>query len=198
MLAKRLVSHLEEIGYRLDYDDSHASRFVKRSWISPVAYLHVVYHPAATPIVQSVSRRLSFPSEVSAMYESMNGASLFAGAIKIYGCVEEAFPLDRTDPLSLPPLSIVEMNRMFVPEERSQQFICIGGYSYDRSLVCIDRESDEAVCFHGDTLMQLRKSWRSLENWLAEEITRLSLLFSPEGRRLVQEKFELPDSTLHQ
>ena len=196
MVANRLSEHLVESNYIIEQEDCFAQRFVNRSWLSPFAFLHIVYRPTVPLVVQSISRILRFPEEIDMLYKYMNGAWLFSGAIQFYGCVEEGLPLDRANPLSLPPLS--KMNNMFISEEHGDQFLCIGGYSYDRSLVCIDRKTGETVCFRGDALTAARKSWVSVEKWLSDEIPRLGMLFSPDGKRLVDEKYELPDAMMHQ
>ena len=198
MIANRLSEYLVESKYTIEREDSIAQRFVNRSWLSPIAYLHTIYRPTAPLVVQKISGILRFPEEIDMVYKYMNGASLFSGAIQFFGCVEEGLLLDRANPLSLPPLSIVEMNNMFISKEHGDQFLCIGGYSYDRSLVCIDRNTGEAVCFRGDALTAVRKSWVSVEKWLSDEIQRLGLLFSPDGKQLVDEKYELPDVMTHQ
>lgn len=196
MKAINLAGYLEISGYRIERNDNHARRYSCRSWLSPIAYLHTVYHPASSETVTYVSKLLDLPIELRYLYQTMNGASLFGNVMHIYGCVEEGRQLDRSNPLSLPPFNILNMNRMFVPKEIARQFVCVGGYSYDRSLVCLARQSCAVTCFEGENFGKVRKSWQSMDEWLSDELPRLSLLFSDEGRLLVDEVYTLPDATL--
>lgn len=75
---------------------------------------------------------------------------------------------------------------------RSQ--IYIGSYGYDRSMVCINRDTEVVSCFQGVEFAKLRKTWPNLENWLIEEIRRLSILFDSDGKLLVSEDQLLPDA----
>jgi len=100
--------------------------------------------------------------------------------------------LNRSDPLSLPPLAIVTINREFAVSRAIHGRTCIGSSSYDRSLVCIDDTNETITCYRGENLDVERKAWPSLDTWLTEELERLALLFSPEGKRLVAEEFVLP------
>jgi hypothetical protein len=136
-----------------------------------------------------------FSRHTQGLYASCNGASLFSGTIRIFGCVAPGTLLNRSDPLSLPPLDIVKMNRQYVDPKKSHGQICVGAYTFDRSLVCIDKPSQKVTCYQGNNLDIERKQWQTLDDWITTEWERLSFLFSPEGRRLVPEHLGLPNSS---
>lgn len=177
-----------------DLDTPNAIRLVARTRVGPAAFLHVIYKPAAQEIVRVVFGQIHAPPSLRRLYALCNGASLFSGAIRIFGCVAAGTLLDRSDPLSLPPLDIVKSNRQFVDPETFQTQVCIGAYGFDRSLVCVDRQIEVVTCYEGEDIKTTRKKWPTIENWITSEIDRLSTLFSPEGERLVAENFCLPDS----
>jgi hypothetical protein len=177
-----------------DLDSPTAIRLVKVPWVGSLAYLHVIYKPAADEIVTIAARELDFPASLREFYTSCNGADLFSGAIRIYGCVAPGTLLTRSDPFSLPPLSIVETNREIVGTKRTRDRTCIASYGYDRSLVCIDNTKETITCHQGENLDVERKSWPNIEGWLSEELQRLAFLFSPEGKRLMAGEFLLPGS----
>jgi hypothetical protein len=130
------------------------------------------------------------------MYSHCNGAPLFSGAIRIFGCVAPGTSLDRSDPLSLPPLDIIKMNRQFVDPQCVNELLCIGVYGFGRSLVCVDRRGEVVTCFEGEDLKMTRRVWPTVESWIRDEIVRRSVLFSPAGERLVSEELCLPGSEL--
>lgn len=187
-----MVDQLRPTNGRVLETDS-AVRIGNLDWIGPLAYLHVVYRPAASLLVLQVGQLMQFPESLQTFYGSCNGLSLYSGAIRVFGCVEKGTLLDRSDPLSLPPLSIIEMNRQFVDPRHSRSLLCIGAYSYDRSLVCIDRQAKRVTCYRGEDLGHQRKTWPTIEDWLNGELNRLSFLFSPDGRCLGSERSGLPD-----
>jgi hypothetical protein len=177
-----------------DLDTPTAIRLVARTRVGPVAYLHVIYKPAEEEIVREVFGKIRAPPSLRRLYALCNGASLFSGAIRIFGCVAAGTLLDRRNPLSLPPLDIVKSNRQFVDPERFQRQVCIGAYGFDRSLVCVDRKIEMVTCYEGEEFKRTRKKWPTVDSWITGEIDRLSMLFSDEGERLVSENFCLPGS----
>ena len=48
------------------------------------------------------------------------------------------------------------------------------------------------VCYVGKEFSQVRQEWKSLEQWLTGELSRLSLLFDAEGKRLIRKERLLP------
>ncbi len=166
---------------------------MKLPWVGDLAYLHVIYKPAEADIVKGASNQVEFPASLKDFYASCNGAFLFVRAIQIYGCVAPGTLPDRSDPLSLPPFDVVQMNRELDPSKPRGQ-ICIGSYGFDRSLVCLDKQSQKISCYRRENFDVRRRTWPTLDNWIEDEVQRLSLLFSPEGRRLVPEELCLPDS----
>ncbi len=169
-----------------------AVKITNLHWVGPLAYLHVIYRPASPSMIMQVGQAMQFPVSLQHFYECCNGLSLYSGTIRMFGCVQAGTLLDRSDPLYLPPLDIIKMNQQFVSPRSSHHMLCIGVYSYDRSLVCIDRQSERVTCYRGEDLRHQRGSWSTIENWLSSECSRLSSQFSPDGRRLGDERFGLP------
>ncbi len=102
--------------------------------------------------------------------------------------------LDRAKPFRLPPFNIEGVNREFAKAISDTDLICIGSYSFDRSMVCIDRMSIEITCFVGKDFTRRRKKWQTLEDWIVSEIERVGDLHDDFGSRLVNEKLFLPEA----
>jgi hypothetical protein len=170
----------------------NASFLTNLPWIGPAAYLNVIYKPASPTIVNSVAEELHFPPSLVQFYRLYNGACLFLDGLRIYGCLEPNLVIDRTSPLTLPPFDIRAVNREFRGQRGFVGLICIGSYGYDRSMVCMDREKQTIVCFKGTNLLETRKTWQSLEEWMRDELERLVWMFTPDGKRLVEEHLMVP------
>ena len=175
-----------------DHDGEQSMRIKHLPAVGPLAYLHVIYKPVDSTIVLAALERVVGTSLLGDFYMLQNGAELFSGSIRIYGCVAPGTRLDRSRPFSLPPLDLVEINQQYLSSTERSRVIRIASYSVDRSIVCIERDSAEVVCFRGDGFETERRRWASMEAWLLEEIERLSWLFSPAGQLLVDEEATLP------
>src|SRR5262245_24463557 len=71
-------------------------------WVGPFAYLHVIYKPASQLVLESASERLRIPVVFRDFLTVQNGASLFSGALTIFGAVHPGQLLNRSEPLALP------------------------------------------------------------------------------------------------
>jgi hypothetical protein len=156
------------------------------------AYLNIVYKAPPRSILEEVDRDLHFPESLKRFYADWNGARLFVGALSVYGCLSNGRSFDRTDPFRLPPFDVREINREFAKQTKSAGLICIGSYSYDRSIVCIHRETQSVFCCVGKDFSKRRQEWADLDQWLTEETGRLSFLFDSTGTRLVDKELLLP------
>lgn len=163
--------------------------------IAPLAYLNVIYKPAPCAVIDSTASQLRLPSTLVAFYRKYNGARLFNDCFAIYGCLPERYLLNRGDPFALLPFGIREVNREFSTELKSSSLLCVGSYGYDRSVVCLDRESGEVRCFVEETFSRVRQKWPSLSRWITSEVQRLAGLFDQDGNFLGFEKDTLPGRT---
>jgi hypothetical protein len=154
------------------------------------AYLNVIYKPAARDVLCDVAAKINMPAPVVELLTQYNGAILYSGALSWYGVVRRGQLLNRSDPFSLPPYNI-ETEGLVWPSHDRDRLLRIGGYSFDGSLACIDRNDLHIDVFHrGEQSPYF--SWACLEDWLNNEIHRLSDLFDSWGKRLVDESKTLP------
>src|SRR5215471_16606469 len=159
-------------------------------WVAPEAFLNVIFKPAPANVLSDVGARMKMPSPVLEFLRRHNGAMLLSGSLNLYGVVPKGEPLKRSDPFSLPPFNIEAENRSWPPPDRGR-FLKIGGYGFDGSGVCIDRKSLCIVVFRRGK-QEPYCSWPSLDDWLDNEIRRLSELFDSSGRLLVDGSKTLP------
>jgi len=162
-------------------------------WVAPDAYLNIIFKPAAGEVLSDVGAKIRMPAPVLELLARHNGAKLLSGSLSLYGVVRHGQLLNRSDPFSLPPFNIEFENQSWPPPDRDR-FLKIGGYGFDGSGVCIDRHNLHIGVFRrggSDPYC----SWPSLDVWLNSEIKRLSELFDPSGKRLVEGSQTLPSPT---
>jgi len=161
-----------------------------------LAYLNIVFKPAAPDVLRRVAGQLRMPAVLAEFLNVQNGAILFCGTLSIYGVHRSGQLLNRTDPFSDLPFNIEEENRNWPPPD-STRFLVIGGYSFDGSIVCIDRR-DGSLSLFGRGQRRILPAplfkWPSLQVWVTTEIARLSVLFDRQGTRLVDESQTVPQS----
>lgn len=159
-----------------------------------VAHLNIIFKAAPLPVREWVATRLDLCANLRAFYAMWNGARLFFDSLSLYGCLPRNQLFDRANPFGVLPFDIVEINSECLPGRAKDNLICIGSYSFDRSLVCIERLSGEIICFEGASFNKQRSAWKSLDSWLNEEIARLSLLFDYNGNQLAPDELTLPSA----
>jgi hypothetical protein len=162
--------------------------------VGSAAYLNIVYKPASSGVTEEVNRESMFPSSLSEFYRQWNGARLFVGALSVYGCMQTGQLLHRADPTRLLPFDIREVNQEFAEQITDRDLVCVGSYSYDRSIVCVSRRSQSVACYVGEDFDRVRDQWPNLTQWLTDEVSRISLLFDEKGNRLVGKERLLPGS----
>jgi hypothetical protein len=160
--------------------------------VAPEAYLNVIFKSASAEVRHEAERRLLFPAPLVNFYSQWNGTHLFINGVHIYGCVPRSQLLNRTARFSLPPFNIETVNREFATRLESQNLICIGSYGWDRSLVCVDRQSLQTVCFKGKDFSVKRSTWPGLEQWISSEVQRIATFFDDSGNCLVDQQRLLP------
>lgn len=159
------------------------------------AYLHVIYKPATTALLAEVSEEFEFPESLIHFYSKTNGASLFLASLTcrgvvICGCLERESKLTRD--LEASPVDIRTLNR------RNRDFVAFGAYGYDGSTLLVDKRSGLVQCTLGRDLTKIRKSWKSIDNWMDDEFVRMCDLFSKDGSCLTNCEGLLPPSQMLQ
>jgi hypothetical protein len=159
--------------------------------VAPMAYLNVLFKPAEGTLRNRRVKQLGIPNSLVSFYERFNGASLLSGSINIFGFVPDNYVLDRANWFEKRlPLNILEINKEFGASRRNCVFFA--DYGYDRSLVCIEKQTQIITCFVGEDFRRVRQTWDSFNVWLEGEINRLSFCFDENGNRLVPEEQILP------
>ena len=192
MVSVDLLAALGKFRNISDRETDHAYFKTKVPSVAPEAYLNIVYKPAASDIRAELEKELQLPSALAEFYQQWNGAHLFLPGFSIYGCIPRNYLICRTDPSRLLPFNLRELNRECGSQAAKRNLICIGTYSYDGSIVCMRRKSQEIVCYFGEQFGEERQSWSNLDEWLGEEISRLSICFDENGNRLVPKENLLP------
>ena len=186
-----LKAAVEAQGWRKERESSAASFYNLAPWIAPQAYVHIVFKPADKAALNEVGSLIRLPQSWRDTLAEQNGAILFSDAISIYGVRTPGALSDRRDVFEMPPFSIVDENRNW-PVRPIEQYLAIGGYSYDGTRAVLDRDS-------GSVLAIPRKSdkpicrWLDPDAWISEELKRLSMLFDREGKILVSREHTLPN-----
>jgi len=164
-------------------------------WVAPLAYLHVIFKPIEQILLEPTISGCGMPFSYTSFLQLPNGAILFSGALSIYGVHPAGQLLNREDPLLQLPFNVEVENSNWPPANR-HRFLTIGGYGFDGSRACIDREDLRIYLFKRE-INGLSKDpllvWEDLETWIIGEIDRLSTMFDTRGRRLVEdERLTLP------
>ena len=162
--------------------------------IGPLAYLNVIFKGAPNDVLLDSAQKLRMPRTLVELLRQQNGAFLFSGSLSIYGIHQPGQLLQRSDPLFDLPFNIEAENRNWPPHDRIR-FLAFGGYGFDGSRVCINRDDLRIYLFpRGENrlLSVASHSWQDLDSWLNSEITRLTTLFDSDGKRLVDESQTVP------
>ena len=158
-------------------------------WVAPQAYMHIIFKPTPSDALAQVAQKLRMPPVFMEFLKTQNGAILYSGALSIYGVSPPGQRLNRSDPFSRSPFDIERENSNWPPYD-AETFIVIGGYGFDGSSACINRSTLHIDLFQrGEASLQSTPvcSWNSLDEWIRDEHSRLSMLFDSAGRRLVGE-----------
>jgi hypothetical protein len=173
-----------------DLENEVASFRTHVPWVVPEAYLNIVFKPASPDVLSVVGAKMRIPTPLLQLLAQHNGANLLSGSLSLYGVVRKGQLLHRSEPFLLPPFNIELENRNWPPRDRDR-LLEIGGYGFDGSGVCIDRDSLRIfVIRRGEK--EPYASWPSLEVWLNSEMQRLTELFDASGKRLVDKSHTLP------
>jgi len=165
-------------------------------WVAPEGYLHVIFKPAPSAALTDLSSRLRLPESIASFLRTQNGADLFSGSVGVYGVHGRGQRLNRRNPFACFPFNIEDENQNWPPFDQDR-FLSVGGYGFDGSRVCVDRNDSTVHLFKRDlrTLSENPSySWDSVGSWLQSEIARLSVLFDKNGRILVKRSETIPSA----
>jgi hypothetical protein len=155
--------------------------------VAPLAYLHIIFKPVPDPVRSERTQALQIPRSLADFYRAQNGAILFSGSMSIYGLHQPGQLIERDDVFRILAFNIEDHNS----EPPRPSLLCCGGYSVDGSSVWIDR-IDGIIYRYMQHLRAPCNTWRSLEEWIGHEISRLSALFDRRGTNLSDLSFTAP------
>jgi hypothetical protein len=186
-----MLSHFESVD---DHESKTAFFRTHVPWIAELAYFHIIFKPSEGNTLREAMARLEIPLPLVNFLKKQNGAILFSGAMSIYGVHALGQLLNRDDPFARLPFNIESENYSWPPFDQ-KRFLAIGGYGFDGSQVCIDREDSQIYLFQREARSLARVPsyhWQNIEDWIVSEIKRLSTMFDAYGRRIVDERQTLP------
>jgi hypothetical protein len=168
-------------GWRVERESGTAFFYNFAPWIAPKAYLHIVFRGASTEALDLVGRtEMRLPESWLDTLSQQNGASLFSGAMDIYGLHSPGTLLRRTDIYERLPFNIASETRSW-PVMPVERYVRIGGYGYDGTGVVLDRESGAVLAIPRKSETVARK-WPDADTWINLELARLVILFDSEGK----------------
>ena len=180
---------LDADGWSLEFENETAFFYNNASWIASMAYVHIIYKPQTTDVLEQVGTRLELPARWMEFLSVQNGANLFSGALFIYGAPGTKALLNRSDPLNIGAFSLTNMNEEKWSADEHSATTIIGGYGFDGTHVVLDKRTGEVSARNCETI---HRKWSGSEEWLFEEYARLSFLHDRSGKLLVAQKFTLP------
>lgn len=160
-------------------------------WIAPKAYLHIVFRGASTDALDEVGRgQMRLPQSWLDTLTRQNGASLFSGAMDIYGLHSPGTLLNRSNIFEPLPFNVQSEARSW-PVKPVERYVRIGGYGYDGTGAVLDRESGAVLAIprKSETILQ---KWPDADAWINVEVTRLATLFDSEGKIQVAKERTVP------
>jgi hypothetical protein len=161
-------------------------------WVAPKAYLNIIYRAADEETQKDIINPMHLPVELREFFYRYNGARLLSSSLRIYGFRPKDFVFTRSGWGALATFDLIESNINHFGHLAMSPLLIFGSCGPDVSLIFIERVSEKVFCAEGDNLNKIRKSWKSFNHWLEEELTRLSDCFDKNGRQLVDDEEILP------
>lgn len=173
-----------------DYKTSNAIFYGPTPWIAPLAYAHVIFSPAVEAHISQISEALKIPQFWKEFLRRQNGADLFSGALYLYGVIPRGEPLNRSSLRTEKPFNIEWRNCDSIFKDKGI-WLLVGSYGYNRTLLLVNRESGEARLADdsGNTISDVGFT---IDQWISNEISRLSRLFDASGRLITDSAQTLP------
>jgi len=173
-----------------DRETAISRKYIYAPWIGSAAYLHTIYKPADDAALVQNSNELSIPHIWQDFLRVQNGAHIYH-VVSILGAIDPRQPMRRT-PDDAGPFRIISSNRE-AKLSPTGEWLEIGVYSYSGARVLLHRLNHSVKAVDRPVKKDLA-SWADIDTWLRSELDRLSVLFNPEGRLLVDERLTEPSS----
>lgn len=155
----------------------------KAPFLGREAWLNKIY-PSLTHeeiLELETSLNQSFPVEFKRfLNEFSNGLNILSSTLSIYGLRKK---LGRSVEASRQPYSILTPNKIERPPNSKDNFLFIGGYNWDGSLIYIDIETSKIHCCSSESAIS-KFCWQSFDEMLISEIKRLYTLVNEIGKEL--------------
>jgi len=162
-------------------------------YLSEHRWINEIYAPLNEHDIEVLEKECntSIPDDYKFFLKNFaNGINVLSDCFSLDGLRKE---LGRTKDASRQPyaLKIPNVMERFLVGNTKESYFFIGGYSFDGSLVYIDKETDK-VHFCKDYDATPLYTWNSLEDMLFSEITRIYTLFTEDGRKIDENRSTLP------
>lgn len=151
--------------------------------IAPEAWLHSLFPPLVCDEVEALEREVHH--DIPTVYKDFllyysNGISVFNNAIYLYGLRKI---VGRTIEAVRQPFSLDIPNTIERPKNAKEEYLFIGGYSWDGSKIYIDGLTNKVYyCARWDATPLCE--WNSFPEMLLSEIDRIRKHFDSDGKRI--------------
>jgi hypothetical protein len=173
---KKLVIKFENLGVHLS--DNGTILIGKAPFLGSEAWLNKIYPTLTAEEIKELEFSLckELPSEFKYFLTNFsNGLNILSSTLSIYGLRKQ---LGRSIEASRQPYSILVPNQLERPINAKENFLFIGGYNWDGSLLYIDSETNKVhCCTQEDATSKI--CWNSLTEMLTLEIERLYTIILP-------------------
>jgi len=162
----------------------------KAPHIAPLAWLHCIYSSLSRQEIINLEDSLG--SEIPDSYKSFlsisNGLGVFNTTLSLYG-YRRNYNRNIIDVWQ--PFNILTPNISERPSNDVSNIFFIGSYSWDGSLLYIDKITNKVHICKRNNAKSLYE-WPDFEGMLIDELKRLVTLFDKEGKKYDNKKSTLP------
>lgn len=147
--------------------------------VAPHAYLFTLYNKLDSGMIAPIQIAMgrTIPTDLRQYLGICNGANYFVNQMAMMGRRES---YARTGSESYQPYCLVSANTDERPRLLPDEYIVIGYYQYDGSLLCLSAVSGAVVRYDAEAL-QLMNSWVGLWIMLSMELERLDSMYDEQG-----------------
>jgi len=159
--------------------------------VAPAAYLHSIYKGLTELEIAEMEKQIhqKLPKELFDFYKLYNGAQLFSGALSIDGLRRN---FSRNVDASRQPFSMETTNVDERIRNAPANAVFFGGYDWDGSLVYCCHGAEGVFRCDRESAEPLNR-WTSLRDFFDQEIDRLSMLFSKDGKQIDEDRPTVPN-----
>lgn len=162
----------------------------KAPHVGSEAYLHAVFPSCPESGLERIEANVGMPlpPALRSFVKLSNGLDVFVGTLSIFGWREN---FKRTvEAVQSQPFSIITPNTIERPQWIEPTHWIFGRYNWDGTAVCLGRGA--AVTARAPGTGEIRRTWKSLDDFLKTEAQRLRGLFDDQGREIDEESSTLP------